>query len=82
MNPLDSFDLRGKVALVTGGAGILGQQFAAGLATAGAQVAVVDMQADAAQAVADRLGPQAAGFACDVADPCAIQRRCHLGRLP
>jgi NAD(P)-dependent dehydrogenase (short-subunit alcohol dehydrogenase family) len=73
MNPLDSFDLRGKVALVTGGAGILGQQFAAGLVTAGAQVAVVDMQADAVQAVAERLGPQAAGFVCDVADPASVR---------
>ena len=39
----DLFDLRGKVAVVTGGVGILGQHFCAGLAESGANVAVVDL---------------------------------------
>ena len=38
-----TFDLAGKVAVVTGGAGILGQHFAAGLAEHGATVEVIDI---------------------------------------
>ena len=36
------FDLTGRVAVVTGGAGLLGQNFAFGLATHGARVAILD----------------------------------------
>ena len=73
MTALDKFQLGGKVALVTGGAGILGQKFCAGLAEAGAQVAVVDLDAAAAQAAAARLGENAVGFGCDIADPASVQ---------
>lgn len=62
-------DLRGKTALVTGGAGILGSQFCAGLIRAGAQVAVVDITEEIAGAAAAQLGERAKGFACNVADP-------------
>ena len=67
MDALSKFQLGGKVALVTGGAGILGQHFCAGLLHAGAQVAVIDLDAVAARSVADLLGERAAGFGCDVA---------------
>jgi NAD(P)-dependent dehydrogenase (short-subunit alcohol dehydrogenase family) len=73
MTALDKFQLGGKVALVTGGAGILGQKFCAGLAEAGAQVAVVDLDAGAAHAAAARLGVNAVGFGCDIADPASVQ---------
>jgi NAD(P)-dependent dehydrogenase (short-subunit alcohol dehydrogenase family) len=66
-------DLTGKVALVTGGAGILGQHFCKGLAAAGAKVAVVDLFADAAEKVATEIGDAAAGFGCDVADPASVK---------
>ncbi len=73
MTALDKFQLSGKVALVTGGAGILGEKFCAGLAEAGAQVAVVDLNANAAQAAAQRLGENAVGFGCDIANPASVR---------
>ena len=73
MDPLSTFRLDGKVALVTGGAGILGQKFCAGLAQAGARVAVVDLDAEAARAAAASMGGQAQGFGCNVADPASVQ---------
>jgi 2-deoxy-D-gluconate 3-dehydrogenase len=51
----DKFDLTGRTAVVTGGAGLLGAQFCRTLAEAGASVVVVDLNAEAAQAVADDL---------------------------
>jgi NAD(P)-dependent dehydrogenase (short-subunit alcohol dehydrogenase family) len=71
-NPLDKFRLDGKVALVTGGAGILGRQFCVGLAQAGASVAVVDLDQASADDCAHAIGPKAAGFACNVADPASV----------
>lgn len=68
-----SHDLTGQVALVTGGAGILGRRFCATLAGAGAQVAVVDLFGTAADEVAAGIGPGAAGFACDVSDPDSVK---------
>lgn len=73
MNPIQTFTLKGKTALVTGGAGILGREFAAGLASVGAQVAVVDVDLGQAQAVAEKIGSQAQGFHCDVADPQSVR---------
>ena len=73
MDALAKFQLTGKVALVTGGAGILGQKFCAGLVEAGANVAVVDLDAGAAQAAAASLGDRAAGFRCNVADAASVK---------
>ena len=51
----DKFDLSRCVAVVTGGAGLLGAEFCRTLAEAGAAVAVVDLNASASQAVAEIL---------------------------
>lgn len=71
------FDLSGKVAIVTGGAGILGQHFCAGLAESGASVAVVDLREDKARELAQSLSvrykTQTIGIGCDVADPESVQ---------
>ena len=50
MHPLH--DLSGRVALVTGGGGAIGSASARALAQAGADVVVVDLRADAAEAAA------------------------------
>lgn len=66
--------LNGKVALVTGGAGGLGQAIAAALAAQGAAVAVADLPArrDDVEAIVQRL-PRAVGVSVDVTDAANIR---------
>ncbi len=69
------FDLRGKVAIVTGGNGGIGLGMARGLADAGAAIAVVGRnQAKSAAAVEDlaRRGVKAIAIATDVTDKAAV----------
>ncbi len=72
-------DLRGTVAVVTGGNGGLGQRICHALAAQGANIAVVyarsaDEASTVARKIADSHQVQAAAVACDVTDPAAIQR--------
>lgn len=62
-------NLKGRVAVVTGGGGVLCSGFAKALARQGAKVAVLDINESAAQKVADEIkaeGGEAAAFACNV----------------
>ncbi len=62
-------DLSGKVAVVTGGGGVLGASFAEALASKGASLAVLDLNEEAATKVADEIsskGNKAIAIQADV----------------
>jgi D-threitol dehydrogenase (NAD+) len=67
------FRLDGKAALVTGGAAGIGAAIAAGYATKGARIAVVDLNETAAAKTASGLPTESRGFYCDVADPDSVR---------
>lgn len=48
-------DLKGKVCVITGGAGVIGTSIARGLASAGVKTAIVDLNRDAAEQLASQL---------------------------
>jgi rhamnose utilization protein RhaD (predicted bifunctional aldolase and dehydrogenase)/NAD(P)-dependent dehydrogenase (short-subunit alcohol dehydrogenase family) len=66
--------LAGQIAVVTGGAGTIGLATARALSGAGAEVALLDIDAAAAQAAAKKLGGAALGIECDVTDQVAVRR--------
>jgi 2-deoxy-D-gluconate 3-dehydrogenase len=83
MTILDKFNLKDRVAVVTGGVGLLGAEFCRTLAEAGASVAVVDLPAggcangDAANKVADELiqsGYKAKAIATDITQPDSVNQ--------
>ena len=55
MNVMDDFKLKGKIALVTGGARHLGYDMADALAEAGADLIITSRDAESAQAAAEKL---------------------------
>ncbi len=71
-NIMNYFNLTGRVALVTGGPGLLGKEFCRTLAEAGASVVVADINADGVNALSKSLienGYPALGVATDVTQP-------------
>jgi len=69
MVPAELFDLTGKVAVITGGAGGIGVVYAEALAEAGAAVVVADLNLDAATKTAEdlaSLGHRVTGVSVDV----------------
>jgi NAD(P)-dependent dehydrogenase (short-subunit alcohol dehydrogenase family) len=69
-----SFDLEGKVVVVTGGGRGIGFGTAQALAMRGAVCVIVDLEQGAAEGAAARLSGGALGLAADVSDRGAMQR--------
>jgi NAD(P)-dependent dehydrogenase (short-subunit alcohol dehydrogenase family) len=68
----EKFKLDGKVAVVTGGAGLLGKEFSMTLAQAGAKVVVADLDQKVAEQTAQNVknaGLQSMGVGVDVTSP-------------
>ncbi|EGK12903.1 SDR family oxidoreductase [Kroppenstedtia eburnea] len=83
-------DLTGKSVIVTGGLGILGRRFCTALAEFGANVAVIDLDTEAAQEFATQLSQtyqtDCIGIGCDVSSPIAVKRMVqkviqHFGQI-
>jgi NAD(P)-dependent dehydrogenase (short-subunit alcohol dehydrogenase family) len=75
------FDLSGKVAVVTGGAGILCASFCRVLASCGAKIAVLDLNIGAAEKVASEIcdeGGNAIGVACNVLEKESVEGAAQL----
>jgi NAD(P)-dependent dehydrogenase (short-subunit alcohol dehydrogenase family) len=69
------FDVTGRVAVVTGGVGLLGAEFCRTLAEAGAAVVVVDVNASASQATVETLtqsGYTAVAVPTDITQPDSV----------
>ncbi len=73
---VNKFDMKGRVVLVTGGAGILGSVFCESLAQSGASVIVADINeklvVDCADFLIDRYGCNALPIKCDVSNPASV----------
>ena len=86
-NPIDT-DLTGKVAVVTGAGGVLCSVFSRSLAAAGAKVALLDLNLDAAEKVAAEIsaeGGEAKAYKVNVLDKdsltaCRERVRAELGK--
>jgi NAD(P)-dependent dehydrogenase (short-subunit alcohol dehydrogenase family) len=75
-NILEKFDLKDRVAVVTGGAGLLGKEFCRTLAEAGAAIVVADLDAGFALSYANSLvksDRNVIGVGLDVTQPESVQ---------
>ena len=75
-----SFGLSGKVAVVTGGGGVLAGVMSRALGRVGVKVAVLDLILESAQKVADEVvaaGGEAIAVKCDVLDKTSMEAACR-----
>lgn len=77
MNILDKFSLNGKVIVVTGGTGILGEAFVKAIAEAGAKVCIIGRnkgKADERVKMVEELGTEGLAVVADVMDEDSIRQ--------
>ncbi|MFZ0744940.1 MAG: SDR family oxidoreductase [Terracidiphilus sp.] len=71
------FDLTGRVAIITGGAGLLGYRHGAILAAAGAHVVLLDLAPAGPQArakqLAEEYGQESLGITCDITSETSLE---------
>jgi 2-deoxy-D-gluconate 3-dehydrogenase len=83
MNLEERFGLAGRVAVVTGGAGLLGAGYCHTLGGAGARVVVADIDGEAAEALAESVskasGAKAIAVRTDVADKGSVRAMVERG---
>ena len=72
MNVPFQVDLSNKVVAITGAGGVICSEFARALAACGAKVALLDINYDAAKAVADEIGANALAVKCNCLDKASI----------
>ncbi|MBV1699491.1 MAG: bifunctional aldolase/short-chain dehydrogenase [Hyphomicrobiales bacterium] len=65
--------LTGQIAAITGAAGAIGAATARAFSAAGAEVALLDINAAAARATAQSVGPTALALGCDVTDTASVE---------
>ena len=70
----DLFSIEGKVAVITGAAGVLGGSIARHFASEGAVVAALVHREEQVPEVLNALGPKAIAYACNVLDTDALEK--------
>jgi NAD(P)-dependent dehydrogenase (short-subunit alcohol dehydrogenase family) len=78
MNPVSFEDLRGKVAVITGGAGVLGAAMVQAMASVGIKVAIADINKEVADSVAAKIaeetGATVIGVEANVLDKPSLEK--------
>ena len=69
----DLFRLDGRVAIVTGGGGMLGLRYAEAIADAGGIPVLADLRPEAVEAAVAKLGGDAFGLPLDISDKAAVE---------
>jgi NAD(P)-dependent dehydrogenase (short-subunit alcohol dehydrogenase family) len=79
---LDKFNLKGRTAVVTGGAGLLGRGFSRTLTQAGAAVLVADENIAESEKVVTEISPEgrAEAFELDVTRPESVKAMAHKAK--
>jgi len=76
------FDLKEKVAIITGGVGLLGNEYAEALSEAGAHVVIVDLDEkkckEKAEALSKKYKTRAIGIGTDISEEAAVQKMVEL----